>query len=324
MLSLKDKNVLITGGAGFIGSHLVDQIVMKNPHRIIVIDNLFLGNEDNLANARKSYSELVFLEKDASVESDMESVLKRYHIDVVFNLAVIPLPTSLVKPKWSVDHNIKITTTWCELARKGHYQTLIHFSSSEAYGTAQTVPMDESHVLAPLTPYAASKAADDFVVLSFIETFGIDAAIIRPFNNYGPRQNDKSYAGIIPIVINNVLDDKPVEIHGDGQQTRDFIYATDTANAAIACFEHSETRGKITNIASGIEISINELVRLLLKKMNAEKHDVINIDRRPGDVRRHCADINKAKKLFQFTQRVDIENGLHLTVDWYLKKRGLA
>ena len=324
MLSLKDKNVLITGGAGFIGSHLVDQIVMKKPHRIIVIDNLFLGNEDNLVNARRSYPELVFLEKDASVESEMESVLKRYQIDVVFNLAVIPLPTSLVKPKWSVDHNIKITTTWCELARKGHYQTLIHFSSSEAYGTAQTVPMDESHVLAPLTPYAASKAADDFVVLSFIETFGIDAAIIRPFNNYGPRQNDKSYAGIIPIVITKVLTNKPVEIHGDGQQTRDFIYATDTANAAIDCFEHSETRGKITNIASGIEISINELVSLLLKKMNAEKHDVINIDRRPGDVRRHCADITKAKKLFQFTQRVDIENGLNLTIDWYLRKRGLA
>ena len=324
MLNLRNKSVLITGGAGFIGSHLVDQIVMENPRRIIVVDNLFLGNEDNLADARTTYDELVFLEKDASIESDMESVLKKYPIDVVFNLAVIPLPTSLVKPKWSVDHNIQITTTWCELARKGHYQTLIHFSSSEAYGSAQTVPMDESHMLAPLTPYAASKAADDFVVLSYIETFGIDAAIIRPFNNYGPRQNDKSYAGIIPIVINKVLADKPIEIHGDGRQTRDFIYATDTANAAIACFEHPDTRGKITNIASGIELSINDLVHLLLKKMNAEKHAVINVDRRPGDVRRHCADISNAKKIFQFKQQVDIENGLQFTVDWYLRKRGQA
>ena len=324
MPSLREKSVLITGGAGFIGSHVVDRIVKENPRRVIVVDNLFLGNEDNLGDARKHYPGLVFLKKDASVESEMESVLKQYQVDVVFNLAVIPLPTSLIKPKWSVDHNINITTTWCDLARKGCYQTLIQFSSSEAYGTAQSVPMNESHILAPLTPYAASKAADDFVVLSFVETFGIDAAIIRPFNNYGPRQNDKSYAGIIPIVVKKVIANEPVEIHGDGRQTRDYIYVTDTARAAIACYEHVESRGEITNVASGIEISINDLVGLLLEKMNADNLTVTHVDRRPGDVRRHCADITKAKRLFQFDQKVNIADGLNLTVDWYLRKRGLA
>ena len=324
MPSLIEKNVLVTGGAGFIGSHVVDRIAREKPNRLIALDNLFLGNRDNLSEAIKSYPDLVFLKMDASNESDMESVLQKYQVDIVFNLAVIPLPTSLVKPKWSVDHNINITTTLCELARKGYYRTLIQFSSSEAYGTAQSVPMSETHTLAPLTPYAASKAADDFVVLSFIETFGIDAAIIRPFNNYGPRQNDKSYAGIIPIVINKVLANEPIEIYGDGLQTRDYIYVTDTANAAVACYEHSETRREVTNIASGREISINDLVHLLLKKLNAEHHEIKYVDRRPGDVRRHCADITKANKLCQFAQQVDITEGLNITVDWYLHKRGLA
>jgi len=230
------------------------------------------------------------------------------------------LPTSLERPKWTVDRNISITTTLCELAREQHFETLIHFSSSEAYGSAVQVPMSETHFLSPTTPYAASKAADDHVVLSFCQTFNIDAAILRPFNNYGPRQNDKAYAGIIPIVINRVLRKEPIEIFGDGEQTRDFLYVKDTADAAVAMYKSVETRGQSTNVACGREISINQLVATLLKVLKAESHLVTHVDPRPGDVRRHCASIAKAQKLFDFNPRTNLNDGLAATVDWYLQK----
>jgi len=250
----------------------------------------------------------------------MKSIVREKGIEVIFNLAVIPLPTSLERPKWTVDHNISITTTLCKLARDGAFETLIHFSSSEAYGSAVTVPMDETHFLSPTTPYAASKAADDHIVLSFCRTFNIDAAIIRPFNNYGPRQNDKAYAGIIPIVINNVLNREPVEIFGDGEQTRDFIYVKDTAQAAAAAYKFVASRGQITNAASGREISVNHLVKILLQILKAENHPVVHVAPRPGDVRRHCGSIEKARQLLRFNPQTDITDGLKATVDWYLKK----
>ena len=237
-------------------------------------------------------------------------------------MAVIPLPTSLERPKWTVDRNISITTSLCELAREKELKTLIHFSSSEAYGTAVSAPMNEEHILSPTTPYAASKAADDHIVFSYCKTFDIDAAILRPFNNYGPRQNDKAYAGIIPIVINKVLRKEPIEIFGDGEQTRDFIYVKDTAQAAVTMYQSAQTRGQVTNIASGQEISVTHLVTTLLEILKAEKHPVVHVDPRPGDVRRHCGNIEKARNLFSFNPNTNISDGLKSTVDWYFNRAG--
>ncbi|NNL75552.1 MAG: NAD-dependent epimerase/dehydratase family protein [Desulfobacterales bacterium] len=320
MLELRNKKILVTGGAGFIGSHLVDALIQEQPGNLIVIDNLFLGKKENLDSAFDQYPSLTFIEQDASEYEAMQSIIRKYKIDVTFNLAVIPLPTSLERPKWTVDQNIAITTTLCNLAKEQEFKTLIHFSSSEAYGSAIKVPMSEEHVLSPTTPYAASKAADDHVVLSFCETFNIDASILRPFNNYGPRQNDKAYAGIIPIVINKVVGGEPIEIFGDGEQTRDFLYVADTAYAAVAMYKFVQTRGQVTNVASGQEISVNSLVKTLLKILKAENHPVVHTDPRPGDVRRHCADIKKAQNLLNFNPKTNINDGLKATVNWYLQK----
>jgi UDP-glucose 4-epimerase len=287
---------------------------------LVAVDNLFLGKKENLKQALDNSSSVLFIEQDASEYEAMKSIIRKNGIDVIFNLAVIPLPTSLERPKWTVDKNISITTTLCKLAREREFTTLIHFSSSEAYGSAVDIPMSEEHVLAPSTPYAASKAADDHVVFSFCKTFDIDAAILRPFNNYGPRQNDKAYAGVIPVVINRVLNNETIEIFGDGEQTRDFIYVKDTAGAAISMYKSEGTRGQVTNVASGREISINNLVMKLLKILKAENHPVVHVDPRPGDVRRHCGGIEKAKNLFNFNPQTDISDGLEDTVDWYLKR----
>jgi len=320
MLSLSNKNLMVTGGAGFIGSHLVDTLIKENPGNLVVVDNMFLGKKENLDQAFHHCPSLTLIEQDASEYVAMKSIIRQYGIEVIFNLAVIPLPTSLERPKWTVDRNISITTSLCELARKKEFKTLIHFSSSEAYGTAVSTPMSEAHILSPTTPYAASKAADDHIVLSFCESFNIDAAILRPFNNYGPRQNDKAYAGIIPIVISRVLRKEPIEIFGDGEQTRDFIYVKDTAQAAVAMYQSAQTRGQVTNVASGQELSVSHLVTTLLEILKAEKHPVVHVDPRPGDVRRHCGSIAKARNLFNFNPNTSISDGLKTTVDWYLKK----
>src|SRR5262245_2937413 len=216
MLKLTGKSVLVTGGAGFIGSHLVDRIVRESPSNLVVIDNLFLGKEENLCQARQAFPSLRFYRQDVSDYQAMKQILGAEEVEVLFNLAVIPLPTSLEHPRWTVDNNLATITTVCELLREGYYRTLIHFSSSEAYGSARYVPMDESHPHHPSTPYAASKSAGDHVALSYHKTFGIDLSILRPFNNFGPRQNEGAYAGVIPIVIDRVLQGKPLTIYGDG------------------------------------------------------------------------------------------------------------
>lgn len=314
--SLAGKNVLVTGGAGFIGSHLVERIAAEDPARLVVVDNLFLGKEENLTAARARFPSLKVYRQDAAEFDPMAAIVASESIDVVFNLAIVPLPASLVNPRWTVDVNVALATVPSELLRLGYYQTLIHFSSSEAYGSAGYVPMDEDHPCLPSTPYAASKLAGDYVVLSYRETYGIDAAIVRPFNNYGPRQNAGAYAGILPIVIGNALRGEPVHIFGDGEQTRDFVFVRDTADAAILVYETAATRGRIVNVASGRETTINALVHELLSALGIDV-PVVHEAARPGDVRRHCGGIELARRLIGYEPRTSLLDGLRETVDWY-------
>ena len=318
-MKMTGKSVLVTGGAGFIGSHLVDRIIQESPNNLVVVDNLFLGKEANLEQARQVFPILKFYSQDASDYEAMKQIITAEGVEVVFNLAVVPLPTSLERPRWTVDTNVAITTVACELLRKGYYQTLIHFSSSEAYGSAQYVPMDEKHPLSPTTPYAASKAAGDHVVLSYWKTFGIDAAIVRPFNNFGPRQNEGTYAGVIPIVIRAALRGDPVIIYGDGEQTRDFIFVREVADAALRIYEEPDTRGQVINIAAGEELSINRLVQVIVGILGTDV-PIVHEAPRPGDVRRHCGAIDLARRLAGFRPYIALDDGLAETVDWYREK----
>lgn len=319
-MRLTGKNILVTGGAGFIGSHLVDRITQENPNNLIVVDNFFLGKEENLCRSREIYPELKIYRLDASNLDAMQNLVIAEKIDVVFDLAVIPLPTSLQYPDWTVQTNISIATTFCNLARWGHIQTFVHCSSSEAYGSAMYVPMDEKHPLLPHTPYAASKAAADHVVLSYYHTFNIDTVIARPFNNYGPRQNPGTYAGIIPIVIRCVRNSIPIEIFGDGEQTRDFIYVRDTADGLVRLYEEEATRGQVINIATGHEISVNELVSKIVHVMRAPDHPVVHKEPRPGDVRRHCGDITQLQQLTGMSPPTINDAYIEETIEWYVKE----
>ncbi len=315
-MSLKNKSVLVTGGAGFIGSHLVDKLILEKPEKIVVVDNYFLGKNENLKDAIKNYPDLKVYNQDASDYNKMAAILKNEGTEIVFDLAVIPLPASLEKPEWTFKHNIDLSLTMCELARKDLFKTLIHFSSSEAYGTSISGSMDENHPLNGTTTYAASKAAEDLLIFSYCRTFGIDASIIRPFNNYGPRQNEKSYAGVIPLTIKRILNREAPIIQGDGKQTRDYLYVSDTAKAAIDVYKHKSTRERVLNIASGKEISIKYLIEFIMDYMRCDKK-IIYQPERPGDVRRHIANIFLAEDLIGYHPSVKFEDGLKTTIEWY-------
>lgn len=313
-LSLRGKSVVVTGGAGFIGSHVVDRILEEGPRRLEVIDNLWLGKRANLAGPLRAGVRLHVA--DAGKTHVVRDIVRRAKADVVFALATIPLPASLVRPKWSYEQIVDLALVVAELARLGEYGTLIYCSSSEVYGSAVSIPMRETHPLNAETPYAAAKASGDLIVRSYWRTFGIDAAIVRPFNTYGPRQNAGDYAGIIPLTLRRIRDDAAPVIQGDGRQTRDFLFVTDTADAIVRAYAASGSRGQVVNVASGIEVSIKDVVSEIAR-LTRYRGPVEWLPARAGDVRRHRGDAGLAKELLGFRPRVGIRAGLRRTVAWY-------
>jgi len=318
---LEAKNILVTGGAGFIGSHLVDRLISERPARLVVIDNFFLGKERNLKDARERFPELRIYRDDVTRPERLAAIIRENGVDLVFHLAVIPLPASLERPKWSFSQNVQMSLVLCELMRRGHFRTLVHFSSSEVYGTAVENVINEDHPLEPLTPYAASKAACDHLVLSYARTFGMEMTIIRPFNTYGPRQNENRYAGIIPLTIQRILGNTPPLVYGDGQQTRDFLYVADTVDAAVRLVKAERARGQIVQIGSGVETRILDVIGIMRGYLGGGP-EIRFAAARPGDVRRHRADISRLKSLVEFEPRYPLKEGLARTVDWY--RRHLA
>ena len=177
--------------------------------------------------------------------------------------------------------------------------------------------MSEEHPFRPATPYAASKAATDLVALSYGATFGLEVAVVRPFNAFGPRQNPGIYAGLIPVVINRVLTGEPVTVHGDGEQTRDYVFVSDVVPATLSIAILDAALGRSVNVASGSERTVNELVAAILDALGEPDWPVVHVDPRPGDVRRLLGDITLARDLVGYRPEVTLEAGLLETVNWY-------
>ena len=312
----RDRHVLVTGGAGFIGSHLVEVLTEANPASLTVVDSFFLGKEENLVESKARYPDLVVERMDASDFGALRKVVERQGTEIVFDLATIPLPYSLLEPLDAAQQNLGMAMALCELARLDAYQTLVHFSTSEVYGTAQKVPMAEDHPIVPLTPYAASKAGADHIVMSHVATFGIDAVIVRPFNTYGPRQNEGSYAGLIPVAVRSALAGEPVTVFGDGRQTRDWLFVADAAKGALQAHQSPASRGKVFNLASGVETSVLEIVETIYDILG-EPPRINHETPRPGDVRQHRGSSAAAEALFGFSLDTSLRDGLAATVDWY-------
>ncbi|MDQ3823107.1 MAG: GDP-mannose 4,6-dehydratase [Actinomycetota bacterium] len=309
---LEGGSFLVTGAAGFIGSHLVDGLLAAGAARVVGVDDLSLGRVENLSRALHD-ARFALEQRDCSeLDGDVAA-----GFDACFNLAVIPLPASLVRPREVVERNVAMTTSVCELARAGRFGTLVQFSSSEVYGTAAREALADDDPQLPETPYAASKAATDAVAASYHRTFGVDVVVVRPFNTYGPRQNQGSYAGLIPAVLARLDEAEPVLVHGDGDQTRDYVFVEDTVRGALAAYARLTGDGRAVNVGSGREISVNEVVQAILEAAGAPDHPVVHGPERPGDVRRQRADIARARTELGFEPRVDFAEGMRRTVASY-------
>lgn len=316
MITLDGKNILVTGGAGFIGSHLCDRLLKEPVNKLIAIDNLFLGTKNNLVNVGKS-KKFIFKNIDVTDFDKLKRIIDQFKINIIFHLAVIPLEVSLESPVWCFDQNIKMTQNILEAIRHNKKRiSLVSFSSSEVYGSALYEEMDEEHPLRPNTPYAASKASGDMLINSYSETFGIEYVIIRPFNNYGPRQNDGLYAGIIPITIKKILTGEKPIIFDDGKQTRDFIYVKDTVDFTVKIFKNKRTRGETINLASEKQTSINNVIKLICQELNY-KGKIEYRPKRLGDVRKHQGNMEKAKKIISFQEITPLSVGIKETINWY-------
>jgi UDP-glucose 4-epimerase len=305
--------VVVTGGAGFIGSHVVDALVEQG-HEVVVIDDFSTGSEDNLAQHRQNSR--VFVERaDVTDLATMQRLVRG--AGVVYHLAVQCLRLSLYKPMYVHDVNATGTLNLCIAAKEGGVGRFVYVSSSEVYGSAKRVPMREDHPLEPLTPYAASKLAGENYTLSFASTHGLPAVVVRPFNAYGPRSHHEGASGeVIPrMTIRAMAGLQPV-VFGDGEQTRDFTWVEDSAAGIVRAGSNDLLIGHAVNIAYGREVTVRRIAELILEALGRTDLGVAHADPRPGDVRRHYAATKRARRILDFTPSVAIEQGIPRYVSW--------
>lgn len=291
-------------------------MVSVGARQVIVVDNQFLGRESNLEDARSKGC--LLYRDDVEIPSSLDYVFDRHSIDVVFNCATKALNYSFLNPRNAFDTNVQGVLNLLELQRKGRFETLVHFSTSEVYGTAVYEPMDEQHPVAPTTTYAAGKAAADLAVASYVGMFDLDAFVVRPFNNYGPRQNHEgALAGIIPSTICRILRGEAPEIHGTGQQSRDFIYVLDMVDAVMGIYGQV-ARGDSVNIATNGQLSVNEVVERIGDAMGYGG-PVVRGPARGADVDCHNASNAKIRSMIDY-QLTPFDEGLATTIQWYRDK----
>lgn len=310
---MNGKKVLVTGGAGFIGSELTRQLVQQG-FDVIVIDNLINGKKENIADLIGNGVELITI--DIRDESVTDKLTKQ--VDIVFHLACLGVRHSIHDPL--ENHNVNATATLKLLSasRRNSVKKFIYVSSSEVYGTAKWVPMTEEHPTFPNTVYGASKLAGECYARAFWHSYKYPTVVVRPFNTYGPRCHHEGDCGeVIPKFLLRCMSGSPMIAFGDGQQTRDFTYVSDTACGIIEAGLHDNAIGTTINIGSGREVSMNDLaimIAAVTKRVNAQ---LIHDKSRPGDVLRLCADIRKARKMLGFRPKVTLSQGLKQLKDWY-------
>ncbi len=311
-MKLKNLNILVTGGAGFIGSHLAIELSKSNA--VSVLDTF-----DSAVRTAKELSEhgITVTKGDILNENHLKKTL--HSVDVVFHMAVACVRLSLANPM--IVHDVNATGTLKTLiaAKDAGVKRFIAVSSSEAYGTATHKKMPESQPADPTTVYGMSKYMEELYANLYHRHFNLPVLVIRPFNTYGPFSHFEGvYGEVVPRFVVRALAGRQPTIFGDGKQTRDFTYITDTVRGLIGAAECDKLVGDTVNIAKGQEVSIYEIARIICKHTGLAFTPTM-LPPRPHDVRRHAADITKAKKLFRYTPEVSINDGLSLYVAWVKK-----
>ncbi len=309
----KGQSVLVTGGAGFIGSEVVRQLAEKG-HHVIVVDNLTNGRRENLAGLATEQGRLEVV--DIRDQENMAQLFR--DVDVVFHLACLGVRHSIHSPEENHDVNATATLKLLIAAKAAEVRRFVYISSSEVYGTAIRAPMTEDHPCFPMTVYGSSKLAGECYARAFFRTYGYPTVIIRPFNTYGPRCHHEGDSGeVIPKFLLRCMAGKSMVAFGDGKQTRDFTYVEDTACGIIDVGLSDKTVGMTINLGSGAETSINDLADAVAAVAGRKNAELVHDIQRPGDVLRLYADISLARDLTGFVPRVDLAAGLHKLKDWY-------
>jgi UDP-glucose 4-epimerase len=313
---MKYTNLMVVGGAGFVGGHLVDALVNHGAEKVVVVDNMFLGKTENLDEATQRGNVIIYKE-DARYLTALENIIEREKPEAVFNLAVKCLPYGFIDPEGAFMTGVEIAHNLANLLRKRKFKRLLHFSSSEAYGTARHVPMDENHPLDPNSPYGAGKAAADLLLLSYYKLFNLEVSIIRPFNFYGERQNMEAYAAVVPVTIWRILNGEKPILEGGGLQTRDFTYVKDGAEAAVQMMDCDKAIGRVVNIGQGSELDIKTVISRICTALDYPPERIERKPPRPSDVMRLHADTTLAKKMFGYSPKTSFDEGIKLTIEWF-------
>jgi UDP-glucose 4-epimerase len=311
-MEIEGERVVVTGGAGFIGSHVVDRLVEIGAD-VTVLDDLSVGTRENLACALQTGIELVV--GDVRDRELLDRTLTGSAL--VIHMACDNLRASLANPIHTHEVNASGTLIACLAACACGVRRFAYVSSSEAYGSARTVPMAEDHPLEPTTAYGASKAAGELYAFACLRTYGLPVVVIRPFNSYGPREHASGNSGeVIPKFATRLLAGFPPVIFGDGTQMRDFTWVEDTAVGIVSAAMCDRLVGDAVNIAYGQGVAIAEVAKVLSQAVGGPAQQPIFAEPRPGDVNRHWADTTRARDILGFQATVPLADGLRRYVEW--------
>lgn len=311
---MKNKQCVVTGGAGFIGSHITEQLLKEGASKVTIVDNMSTGKIENLKDLDHDRIELVCAD---ITESNLNHIFEGH--DYVFHeAALISVPESIEKPEETNKVNIEGSFNVLKAAKETNIKKVVSASSAAVYGETEVLPNSEDLPLQPLSPYAVSKSTLELYSYTFTNTYNLPAACLRYFNVFGPRQNmNSAYSGVIPKFINALLNDQRPIIFGDGEQTRDFIYAKNIAKANIEIAK-SDVVGTY-NVAHGKRTSINDLLQQICDIMDCDFNPEYK-PRQPGDIKHSVADVTKAVNDFGFESENDFTSELKETVDFFVNE----
>ncbi len=303
---------LVTGGAGFIGSNIAQELVSRGED-VVVLDDLSTGQEANMESFR---SDITFIKGDIR---DRETVARALSgVDYVLHQAALAsVPRSIENPVLVSDVNVNGTVNMLEQSRIAEVKGFVYAASSSAYGDSETVPKKEEMLPRPLSPYAVSKLAGEHYCSVFSTVYGLPTLSLRYFNVFGPRQDPTSqYAAVVPIFISKLLKGEQPTIYGDGEQSRDFTYVSNVVEANLLAARSAAAGGLVVNIACGTRYTVNDLYSRIRTLVGSNLEPIYE-DSRPGDVKHSQADVERAKELLGFSCDVSFEEGLEKTVEWY-------